>query len=331
MKSIFAAILLLIMAGCQIKNPANLTVTLADSKPTANVVALYENCDKGGNTSLAFDKTDIYKWSMETSFAHESWGYFDLAGNEIPYIKRDRDLGQTFQIDVDKPVLLRSVVVQTGYGDNVVRPGMFGQALSLQIFEVSGNKVLNNNGSNENTEAFHGFPHNRAGDSIPTLRDDYFEGETFNQVAVIRGGKFPEKTSFGFAENDSVSPDDPKLKGKFIEFKLPEVVQVTLQPGKQYAFLLMIDEMGDNRGFTLANHYIGEYTGGHGIRRDGNGIFPPVPANPAFNFTDPENAAALASAHFPVEFEKRTTIQPGTNGYPDVCTWRDLVFYIVAR
>jgi len=331
MKSKFTTILLVIMVGCQTKNPDSLTVTLADSKPVYNVVAMYENCDKSGNTSLAFDKTDIFKWSGESSFAHESWGYFDLAGNEIPYIKRDRDLGQTFQINNVKPVLLHSVVLQTGFGDNVVRPGMYGQALSIQIFEVSGNQVLNKNGSDENTEAFHGFPHNRSGDSIPSIRDDFFEGEMFYQIAVFRGGKFPEKTGFGFAENDSVSPDDLKLKGKYLEFTLPDNAQVTLQPGKQYAFLLMIDEMGDNRGFTLANHYIGNYPGGHGIRRDGNGIFPPEPANPTFDFTSPENTDAHASAHFPVDFEKRTAIQPGTDGYPDVCTWRDLVFYVVAR
>lgn len=331
MKTILAACLLVIIAGCQTNNTDSLSVKLADTKPVLNVVASYEDCDKGGNTSLAFDKSDIYKWSGQSSFAHQSWGYFDLDGNEIPYIKRDRDLGQTFQINAGEPVLLRAVVVQTGFGDNVVRPEMYGQALSMQIFEVSGNQVLNNNGSDDNTEAFHGFPHNRTGDSISSFRDDFFEGEMFYQIAVFRGGKFPEKAGFGFAENDSVSPDNPKLKGKYLEFTLPDNAEVTLHPGKQYAFLFMIDEMGDNRGFTLANHYIGNYPDGHGIRRDGNGIFPPEPANPEFNFTDPKNAPAYASAHFPVDFEKRSAIQPGTNGYPDVCTWRDLVFYIVAQ
>jgi hypothetical protein len=48
-------------------------------------------------------------------------------------------------------------------------------------------------------------------------------------------------------------------------------------------------------------------------------------------FTDPANAKALAAAHFPADFNERTNIQPGTNGYPDVCTWRDLTFYIQAQ
>jgi hypothetical protein len=48
-------------------------------------------------------------------------------------------------------------------------------------------------------------------------------------------------------------------------------------------------------------------------------------------FTDLENEAALRTAHFPADMKARAAIAPGTNGYPDVCTWRDLVFYIVAR
>ncbi|MGQ9620576.1 MAG: hypothetical protein ACUVTX_06270 [Bacteroidales bacterium] len=55
---------------------------------------------------------------------------------------------------------------------------------------------------------------------------------------------------------------------------------------------------------------------------------PSVPANPLRDFSDAENREALASARFPADFVKRTSISPGTNGYPDVDTWRDLVFYI---
>jgi hypothetical protein len=92
----------------------------------------------------------------------------------------------------------------------------------------------------------------------------------------------------------------------------------------------MIEKPDHEVGFTLANNYMGNYNGGHGIRRDGNGIFPPVPANPEKDFTHPDNSAALQSAHFPTDFAARCRITPGTDGYPDVCTWRDLVFYIEA-
>lgn len=84
-------------------------------------------------------------------------------------------------------------------------------------------------------------------------------------------------------------------------------------------------------GFTLANHYWGSYTKGHAIRRDGNGEFPPVPADPALDFHHPRNKLAFESAHFPADLIKRSSIPPGTNGYPDVDTFRDLTFYIEAR
>ncbi|HET6555735.1 MAG TPA: hypothetical protein VFG54_00380, partial [Prolixibacteraceae bacterium] len=207
-----------------------------------------------------------------------------------------------------------------------------GQNISLQIFEVTGEAALHNNGSDDYTEAFHGFPHNRLGDSIPSMRDDYFTGEVYQSLAVIQGGQFPQKTEFGFSSNDTViPPGDEKLKGRYLQFILPEKQAIILQPGKQYAFLVMINQMGEERGFTLANNFYGSYKDGHGIRRDGSGIFPPPKADPMKDFTDPINAKALQAAHFPSDFNERTNIQPGTNGYPDVCTWRDLEFYIQAR
>jgi hypothetical protein len=63
----------------------------------------------------------------------------------------------------------------------------------------------------------------------------------------------------------------------------------------------------------LANNYYGEYDGGHGIRRGGNGIFPPATANSTADFTDRSNKAVMKSAHFPTNFEKRIKIKPGTN------------------
>jgi hypothetical protein len=206
---------------------------------------------------------------------------------------------------------------------------MYGQKVSIQLFEVIGSPKVNNNGSDDYTEAFHGFPHNRNGDSIHSNRDDYVEGETYQTLKIIRGATFPNATNFGFLTNDTVPlPDDPNLKGKCLRFIISTDSSIMLQPGKQYAFLIMIDEVGADRGFTLANNYYGKYEGGHGIRRDGNGIFPPVTANPQMDFVHEINKEALKAAHFPKNFSERTEITPGTNGYPDVCTWRDLEFYI---
>lgn len=304
---------------------------LLSEPPEHNIITFYDKYDTGGNTSVAHDTDNIFKWSGSTPYRSESWGYFTPEGKEIPYIKRDRDLGQTFRIESNMPYKMVSVTVRLGFGTNVVRPEMYGKELSLQLFEVSGNPVLNNNGSGPDDEAFHGFPHNRGDEYIDPLRDDFFEGETYKTILVIRGFHFPWKKDFGIINDTAfISPDDQRLKGKYLKFLLPDGLNVILEPGKTYAFLIMIDKSGKNTGFTLANNYMGSYEAGHAIRRDGNGVFPPVPADPLKDFTDPANRKAMESAHFPSDFNKRISIQPGTNGYPDVDTWRDLVFVIEA-
>jgi len=302
---------------------------IISSPPAANIAAFYDKYDTGGNTSIAHDIDNSYKWSGYTPYPSGSWGYFTPDGTEIPYIKRDRDLGQTFIINSAGKVRLESITLKLGYGDNVVRTGTYGKDLSLQIFEVKGTPVLNDNGTGTGMEAFHGFPHDRPEQIIDHHRDDYLEEELYTSISVIRGFRFPWKKEFRIP-NDSikVSPDDSSLKGRYIQFRIPEDIKITMEPGKTYAFLVMIDKPGENIGFTLANNYTGSYQFGHAIRRDGNGVFPPFPANPLKDFTDPENRKALESAHFPDEFIKRISISPGTNGYPDVDTWRDLEFYI---
>jgi len=321
------------LISCNRSTEIPLTIVIQNTPPSNNIAASYSKSDHGkGNTSLAHDDSNIFKWSGDSPYAHETWGYFDQTGAEIPYIKRDRDLGQTFFFDSEIPKILKSITVRTGFGTNVVRRGMYGQKISIQLFEVIGSPVLNNNGSDSHTEAFHGFPHNRTGDSINTNRDDYFDGEIYQPLKVIRGASFPKPTDFGFLTNDTVPlPEDLNLKGKYLRFLISSDSSILLQPKKQYAFLFMIDEVGAERGFALANNYYGNFEGGHGIRRDGNGIFPPVPANPQLDFIHEKNKEALKAAHFPENFAERIKISPGTNGYPDVCTWRDLEFYIEAE
>jgi len=307
------------------------TLKLISEPPAENIVAFYDKYDTGGNTSIAHDTENSFKWSGYSPYNSGSWGYFTLDGKEIPYIKRDRDLGQTFKINSEEKVRLESITVKLGYGDNVVRTGMYGKNISLQIFEVKGTPVLNDNGTGAGMEALHGFPHNRDGQTIDHRHDDYIEGEIYISLSVIRGFRFPWKKEFGILNDSSiVSPDDGRLKGRYLKFTLSENNSITLEPGKTYAFLFMIDKPGENTGFTLANNYTGSYEHGHAIRRDGNGVFPPVPANPLKDFKHPENRKAMESAHFPEDFNKRISIPPGTNGYPDVDTWRDLVFYIEA-
>ena len=328
-----ALLLTLLLTACaRPEQKERLRLSIVITKPTQNVVAAYEGFDQSGNTSIAFDAADSFKWSGGSVYEGGSWGYFMPDGREIPYLKRDRDLGQTFRYDGQTPKVLTAITVSTGYGSNVVRPNTYGKPVSIQVFEVQGEPVLTDNGSDSTTEAFHGFPHNRPGEAIAHHRDDYFTGETYTTLAVFSGAVFPGKTDFGFgSEAETAPPDHPRLKGKLLCFTLPASKPIVLMPGKQYAFLIMLDQQGADVGFTVANNFVGNYPDGHGIRRDGNGVFPPAAADPTKAFSNPANANARASAHFPTDFRQRTAIPPGTNGYPDVCTWRDLLFYIEAN
>ncbi|WP_246169108.1 hypothetical protein [Rudanella paleaurantiibacter] len=309
-----------------------LNISIIAKPPTTNVVAFYDGYDTGGNTSVAFDGENIYKWSGTSPYKAEPWGYFTPDGREVPYIKRDRDLGQTFTYTGSVARQLTAVTVSTGYGTNVVRAGMYGRRVSMQLFEVTGEPTRHTNGSEGATNALHGFPHNRPALPIPPERDDYLVGEEYRSLGVFSGAVFPDKVAFGFASADvAVPPNHPNLKGRYLRFVFTDAKPIWLQPGKRYSFLVMLEQIGLDCGFTLANHYSGTYAAGHAIRRDGNGQFPPVPADPRQDFTHPANAKALASAHFPTDLSRRVQIPPGTNGYPDVDTWRDLLFYVEAR
>lgn len=290
--------------SCNQKSTRNnsATLTMTDHVDKTNVIVFSDQSSPGGNTSVANDMDSNFKWSGQSDFNASGFGYFTPDGHEIPYVKRNRDIGQTFTCQEKTPQKLKSITVRLGFGDNVVRTGTYGQSISIQLFEVTGNRRLNNNGSDSTMKAFHGYPHNRVELDIPHERDDFFEGIEFKMLAVVSGFKFPEKSDFGFDNNADINPDHQSLKGKYLNFIVPAKSQITLEPAKEYAFLVMIDSIGENRGFTLGNLMNGHYPGGHGIRREGHGIFPPVTAYPEFDFNHLLNRPAVKTSLFPSDF-----------------------------
>lgn len=120
--------------------------------------------------------------------------------------------------------------------------------------------------------------------------DDYLEGETYVPLAAFRG-RLPRRMG----------------PGQYLTLRLPRAVP--LSPRQGYAFLLGFAGRGVERSLALANNYYGGYNPdpanrwvGHGIRREG---FP-----------------ELAD-----DLEHRLQALPGTLGFPDVCTYRDLWFF----
>lgn len=316
----------ILLLACQ-PNVEN-SLNLVDSMDVSEAIVFYDGFDRGGNTSIAFDATSSFKWSGEAIAKSGGFGYFLPNGTEIPYIKRDRDLGQTFTYRGEKVTKWTEITLKLGYGSNVIRKGTYGKPIAIQFFKVNGEPILNENGTTGEMNALHGYPHDPNSGEMDARRDDFWEGETYESLGLIDGFIFPTKTDFGFASDEDIAPESEQIKGQLIQFSFNKEDQITLQPGETYAFLVMLEEMGDDVGFTLANHFDGSFPDGHAIRRDGRGVFPPPTADPSKPFEDPANAEALKSARFPQDIKERIKISPGTNGYPDVDTWRDIFFVI---
>ncbi len=126
--------------------------------------------------------------------------------------------------------------------------------------------------------------------------DDYLEGEEFHPLRVVEG-RLPATLR----------------RGDYLQFDFAGEDEFELEPRRTYAFLLMFLERGAGRSLTLANEYYGAYTPvpanrfrGHAIRREG-------------------------SPAFPGEWMARLSRPPGTLGFPDVCTYRDLHFVVTVR
>lgn len=336
---------------------AQLTVRKVAGPPEGPQVRIQQlKRDETGPTSFRYyapregapTKTDEWVYLM-----HE--GKPD--GTLAHYYFRDRDLGQTFAVG-DKGFLLEAITVRLQPVD-VAKADPAGAKVSLQLMRVTGEPRFNDNGTNA-TSAPNGrsaysdrpaawpelahdttrypnaqwstyatdWPHDPEGDPNTPLRwpimhysDDFIAGEHYEHIARISGGIVPD----GLSTND------------YLRWEIAASERPYLEPNKRYALLFMFDEPappGVNRNIPLSNFngvpegkLSDAYPQGHTIRRDGGNT---VRENVfIYDVNDPADvAASRASATFPADMADRLTIQPGTLGYPDVDTYRDLWFVI---
>ena len=245
---------------------------------------------------------------------------------------------------------------------DVVKADPAGAKVSIQLMQVTGTPRINDNGTNTSTapngrssyadraEDFPelasdtsrypnaqwstyttDWPYEPVGDpNTPRRRpimhysDDFIEGEHYENVALISGGIVPG----GLTTND------------YLRWEIASDAQPFLDANTRYAILFMFDEPaapGVNRNIPLSNlnvvpggNLTDPYPARHTIRRDGGNtireyVFIYDPKDPA------DVAASRASATFPAKMADRLAIQPGTLGYPDVDTYRDLYFVIERR
>ena len=211
-----------------------------------SVIACYFGADASGTTSIRFEtdssvRENKYPVSTVTVFG-------DRGKYPQNYVQRDRDLGQTF-LAGDAARRLDAVYLKVG--PNGGDPSALGARVAIQIFEVSGSPVLNQNG----TPGFSGG-FNRA--SSPEL-DDYLEGEAFQSLAVAQG-TLPSEIG----------------ANAILKWDLTGRSEIVLEPNRCYAFLVMLVDPKPKQQLSLANHYHGSYAPdsgnrfvGHGIRREG--------------------------------------------------------------
>lgn len=239
------------------------------------------------------------------------------------YFRRARDLGQVFTAPRD--FTLDAIVLRTGNDHLAFLPGAANAEVFVQFFAVTGTPVIDDHGTPPGTDATHGFSKNHR-------CDDTVKGVEYTSLGVVEGGRLPDLTADG----------DGKLT--YLKWEFPEGAALRFQEGKRYAFMVGFSRPGPERNFTLSNRNLAahpgppamrgagdKYAGGWGLRREGNGTNPPlkVPGE-----TPPADTAKLQRLRMESAFPPgaaRFAIEPTCEGYPDVDTYRDHEFYIIAR
>jgi len=263
-----------------------LNVSIVSAPPTGPSVKIHQldfDKDKMGRTSVRFFTNEA------RAIKPRRFPTDPLPGQ---YYERDRDLGQTF-IPRGQPFRLEAITLRTGPADNAIGDGAPGAAVSLQLFTVSGEPNINENGT-------------------ATKEDDFITGETYTGLRVISGGKLP---------------DDLK-KDQYLQWAVTGDDAIVLEPGQKYAFLVMFDESAPGRELALANNFFGKYPDGHAIRREGSIDKPFDNLDKVFNAKHMDGTDDRSASSLPLDRATRLNQQPGTWGRPDVDTYRDLFFLI---
>jgi len=245
-----------------------------------------------------------------------------LAWKDKGYYMRNRDLGQVFT--AQRTFTLDAIVLRTGPGSAAFLKGAAGAPLFVQFFEVTGQPRIDDNGTPVGKAATHGFSTNHR-------CDDVLRGVEYKPIRLVTDGMMPRLAG----------EDGGKLT--YMKWDLTGRDELTFEGGKRYTFVVGITRPGKERGFTLANsnrasspkaptfHDVDDpYPGGWGVRREGNGR-KRVRIAAENEPTDAVTRTRLQAQSLFPKGEARFAIPPTCDGYPDVDTYRDLEFYLLAR
>jgi hypothetical protein len=264
------------------------------------VLVQQTQADMGGNTSV-----------------RNAW---PLTWKESGYFQRARDLGQVFTAPRD--FTLTALVLRTGNDRLAFLPGAADAEVFVQFFDVTGDPVINDNGTPPGTKATHGFSTNHR-------CDDFVTGVDYQPLMVVTGGRLPDLATGGGG------------KLTYMKWSFPRHDTLRFKAGRCYAFMVGLVEPGPDRNFTLANRNnahsprppdiadpMDAYPGGWGLRREGNGTLPPTMFPGAQPPLDPGQRRQLELESTLPAGNARFALPPTCDGYPDVDTYRDLEFYL---
>ncbi len=307
------AFTLLVVTGAR----AELTVTSLGPqfKPDpARVVVAQPHGDQGGNTSIRNTAADALEWKAA--------GYF----------QRNRDLGQVFTAPRD--FTLAALVLKTGPSDASVLAGAPGAKVFVQFFEATGEPCIHDNGTPSGTPAKHGFSKNHR-------CDDYVIGVEYRPLHLSKGGVLPALAPTLRA--DRTPTGDGSGRGVYLRWQFSCADELKFQKGKRYAFVVGFEEPGKARGLTFANANNAaapdapalvdrhdRYPGGWSLRREGDGTLPPTMVPGETPPAETTTRARLKRESLFAEGDARYVLAPTTDGFPDVDTYRDLLFFIEA-
>ncbi len=271
---------------------ADLTVTKVNQPPAGPRVLISQpNYDGGGTTSIRFVPDS--ERELKT-------------GPQLPNFStyvRDRDLGQSFTIPAGEPVFIDAVTLRIGPSDNAIKPGAHGAAVSLQLFHVTGQPVVHDNGTTT--------PQHLVSWTDDPRTDDYITGEIYTSLCIASGGTLPADLQ----------------KDNYMRWDLTGEHELRVEPGERYGFMILFDAPASDQAIGLANVYWGTqshaYDGGHGLRREGSVEEPWLDTDREWD--------TLENSSLPLDWEQHVLQSPNTWGRPDVCTWRDLCFYIETK
>jgi hypothetical protein len=162
-------------------------------------------------------------------------------------------------------------------------------------------------------------------------------------MRVVDGGRLPDLATMGDGQLTYLKWDFAESRERS-RGPTTEKESLRFERGKRYAFMVGFCSAGPERNFTLSNRNLAarpdppsmfgagdNYAGGWGLRREGKGTNPPLKIPGDKPPEDSDKARQLRDESTFPPGDARFALTPTCEGYPDIDTYRDHEFYMIAE